>query len=183
MSGNLSVLDRIRRVRVVGLDVDGVLTDGRIYVADDGSRIRAFDVKDGSGIVYLQRMGIRVAILSGESRDAVRHRAERLGVATVLLGYKDKREGLAELLAAEGISAEELCYVGDDLPDIPPIRAAGLAVAVADAHPMARSAAHWVTRRPGGRGAVREVAERILRAKGLWPEAVSRYLDDVTEQT
>ena len=167
----------MRRVRVVALDVDGVLTDGRIYVADDGARIRAFDVKDGSGIVYLQRVGVRVALLSGESRDAVRHRAERLGIETVLLGYKDKREGLAHLLAAEKVEADAVAYVGDDLPDIPVMTRVGLAIAVRDAHPLVRGVAHWVTRRPGGRGAVREVAERLLKVKGLWPDVLERYLE------
>ena len=171
----LSLNERMRRVRVVALDVDGVLTDGRIYVSDDGSRIRSFDVKDGSGIVYLQRVGVRVALLSGECREAVRHRAERLGIETVLLGYKDKLKGLAELLDAEGVSGEDVAYVGDDLPDIPVMTRVGLAVAVRDAHPLVRGVAHWVTRRRGGRGAVREVAERLLKVKGLWPDVLERY--------
>jgi len=170
--------DRLRNVRCVALDVDGVLTDGRIYVSDSGERIRAFNVKDGSGIVYLQRVGIRVAILSGESREAVRHRARRLGIRTVLLGFKNKLVGLDQLLAAENVEPDQVCYVGDDLPDVPVMRAVGLAVAVADAHPLARSTAHWVTRRAGGEGAVREVAERILKVQGLWPRILSRYVPD-----
>ena len=170
-----SVVARLRHVRCVALDVDGVLTDGRIYVTDDGPRLRAFDVKDGSGIVYLQRAGLRVALLSGESPDAARHRAERLGIETVLLGHKDKLAGLKKLLAAERVAAAQVCYVGDDLPDVPVMRVVGVAVAVADAHPLARAAADWVTRQPGGRGAVREVAERILKIQGLWPAILSRY--------
>lgn len=169
---------RMRRVRLVTLDVDGVLTDGRIYVADTGERIRAFDVKDGSGIVYLQRAGVRVALLSGESRDAVRHRAERLGIETVLLGYKDKRRGLVDLLKAEGAAPEEICYVGDDLPDVPVMRAVGLSAAVADAHPMVRAVADWIVPRAGGRGAVREVAERILAAQGKWGMILERYFSE-----
>ena len=169
---------RLSAVRLLALDVDGVLTDGRIYVSDSGERIRAFDVKDGSGVVYLHRAGIRVALLSGENRDAVRHRAERLGIQTVLLGYKDKRLGLQDLLAAEQVALEEICYVGDDLPDLPVLRAVGLGVAVADAHPLVRAAAAWVTANPGGRGAVREVAERLLKAQGKWPGILGRYFHD-----
>jgi len=169
------LVERLRRVTCVALDVDGVLTDGRIYVADDGKRIRAFDVKDGSGIIYLQRAGLRVALLSGESHEAVRHRAERLGIRTVLLGYKNKTEGLEKLLSAEKVTADNVCYVGDDLPDVPVMRAVGLAVAVADAHPLVRECSHWVTRCPGGRGAVREVAERLLKTQDKWTEVVSRY--------
>ena len=170
--------ERIADVRCVALDVDGVLTDGRIYVSDSGERIRAFDVHDGSGIIYLQRVGIRVAILSSESREAVRHRARRLGIRTVLLGYKNKLVGLDQLLVSEQVEPEHVCYVGDDLPDVPVMRAVGLAVAVADAHPLVRDAAHWVTRCDGGRGAVREVAEHILKSQGLWPKILSRYFPD-----
>jgi 3-deoxy-D-manno-octulosonate 8-phosphate phosphatase (KDO 8-P phosphatase) len=174
--GNLD--ERLRAVRCVALDVDGVLTDGRIYVSDDGQNMRAFDVKDGTGIIYLQRAGIPVAVLSGESREAVRHRARRLDIRTVLLGFKDKLAGFRELLKAEGVEPRQVCYVGDDLPDVPPMRSAGLAVAVADAHPLVREAAHWVTRQPGGRGAVREIAERILQAQGLWASILARYFPE-----
>ena len=178
MLDNQELERRLRRVKLVALDVDGVLTDGRIYVADSGERIRAFDVKDGSAIVYLQRAGVRVALLSGESRDAVRHRAERLGIQTVLLGYKNKRRGLEDLLKAEDASVEEICYVGDDLPDVPVMRAVGLAVAVADADPMAKSAARFVLSKPGGRGAVRELAERLLKAQGKWQAILERYFSE-----
>ncbi|HRU07251.1 MAG TPA: HAD hydrolase family protein, partial [Candidatus Brocadiia bacterium] len=157
MSRQIGLTERLRAVKVLALDVDGVLTDGRIYVADNGDQIRAFDVKDGTGIVWLLRCGIRVAILSGECREAVRIRAERLGIGTVLLGYKDKYTGFCDLLAAERVKAAEVCYVGDDAPDAPVMRAAGVGVAVADATSMALASADWVTKRPGGRGAVREV--------------------------
>jgi len=175
MAQHQGLTERLRRVKVVALDVDGVLTDGRIYVSDNGDQIRAFDVKDGTGIVWLLRHGIRVAILSGECREAVRLRAERLGIETVLLGYKDKYAGFHDLLAAERVKADEVCYVGDDAPDAPVLRAAGVGVAVADAVPMVLASADWVTRRAGGRGAVREVAERILRVQGFWPAIEQRY--------
>lgn len=178
MLDNQELENRLRQVKLIALDVDGVLTDGRIFVADSGERIRAFDVKDGSGIVYLQRAGVRVALLSGESREAVRHRAERLRIETVLLGYKDKRRGLADLLEAEDAPAEAICYVGDDLPDVPVMRAVGLAVAVADAHPIAKSAADWVLSKPGGCGAVRELAERLLKAQGKWRAILERYFSE-----
>jgi len=116
-----------------------------------------------------------VALLSAESSESIRPRAQQLAIETVLLGYKDKLEGLAKLLEQERVSAADVCYVGDDLPDIPVMRAVGLSVAVADAHPLVRAAAGWVTRCRGGRGAVREVAERLLKAQGKWPAILSRY--------
>ncbi len=169
------LLHRIRRVRLVIFDVDGVLTDGGIYLDAAGGEVKRFDVHDGTGIKYLQRAGIGTAILSGRRAGAVTRRARELGLSRVLQGYKVKLDGLRRLLRETGLPPDALCFVGDDLIDIPVMRAVGLAVAVPNARPEVRRAAHWVTRASGGRGAAREVAERILRAQGRWAPIIARY--------
>jgi 3-deoxy-D-manno-octulosonate 8-phosphate phosphatase (KDO 8-P phosphatase) len=166
---------RVRHIRLVVLDVDGVLTDGSILLDADGREMKQFNVHDGTGIKYLQRADLGVAILSGRRARAVTHRARELDIRPVLQGYKFKADGLRRLLRETKLPAEAMAFVGDDLPDIPVMRAVGLAVAVADARPEVRAAAHWVTRTPGGRGAVREVAERILRLQGRWADIIARY--------
>jgi len=165
----------LRRIRLVIMDVDGVLTDGGIRLADDGSELKRFDAHDGSGIVYLQRAGIQTAILSGRRSKATHHRAQELGIEILVEGNPDKRGGLAQILEKAGCSAREACHIGDDLTDIPVLRRVGFPVAVADAAPETRRAARYVTRRPGGHGAVREVAELILKAQGKWKEVLARY--------
>jgi len=160
---------------MVVLDVDGVLTDGVIRVGADGEEIKSFHVHDGAGIKYLIRAGIEVAVLSGRRAKAVSRRARELGIKHVLQGYKFKAEGLKKLTRATGIPADAMCFVGDDLPDIPVMRAVGLAVAVSDARPEVRRIAEYVTLAGGGRGAVRELAEKILKAQRKWGRIVARY--------
>ena len=155
--------------------MDGVLTDGSILLMPDGREIKCFNVADGTGIKYLERAGIVTAILSGRSAKAVNHRARELGIRYVLQGYKRKLDGLARLARRAGIPPERMCFVGDDLPDIPVMRKVAFAVAVADARPEVIRAAHWVTRARGGRGAAREVAEKILKAQGKWRGIIARY--------
>ena len=169
------LLDRIRRIRLVAFDIDGVLTDGSILLDADGREMKRFNVHDGSGIKYLQRAGIRTAILSGRRAKAVTHRARELEMGPVLQGYKFKMDGLRRMIRETKVPAEAICFVGDDLPDIPVMRAVGLAVAVADARPEVLATAQWVTRARGGRGAAREVAERILRVQGRWAGIIERY--------
>jgi 3-deoxy-D-manno-octulosonate 8-phosphate phosphatase (KDO 8-P phosphatase) len=154
---------RLRRVRALVLDVDGVLTDGSLYYGPGGQCFKRFDSKDGMGIVLLQKAGVRVAFLSAEETDIVRRRAEKLRVRDVFLGVEDKGEAFERFLRARGLGAAEAAYAGDDVNDLPPLRRAGVAIAVADAVPEVRRAAHWVTSRPGGRGAVREICEAILK--------------------
>jgi 3-deoxy-D-manno-octulosonate 8-phosphate phosphatase (KDO 8-P phosphatase) len=170
-----SLAERARRVRLLVLDVDGVLTDGRITYTADGVEVKSFHVRDGSGLVFWQRLGGRVAIISGRTSAAVDVRAKELGIADVRQGIGDKRAALTELLTATGVRAAETCAVGDDLPDLPLLRMCGLAVAVADAVPEARAAAHYVTGAPGGTGAVREVVELLLRAQGQWDGLVDSF--------
>jgi len=170
-----AALARIRRVKVVVFDVDGVLTDGSILLMPDGREIKSFNVLDGTGINYLERAGIVTAILSGRAAKAVSHRARELGIRHVLQGYKRKLDGLARLARRLGIPPERMCFVGDDLPDIPVMRKVAFAVAVPGARPEVIRAAHWVTRAGGGNGAAREVAEKILKAQGKWRGVTARY--------
>jgi 3-deoxy-D-manno-octulosonate 8-phosphate phosphatase (KDO 8-P phosphatase) len=148
------------------MDVDGVLTDGSIYVADDGTESKRFSVLDGLGLVRLQRLGIVTAWISGRPSDATLSRATELAVAHVILGRSDKREALVELAGKLGFSSSEICYMGDDDIDAPAIEWAGIGATVPDALPSAFEAADYVARRKGGSGAVRDVCDRIMAAHG-----------------
>ncbi len=160
-----AVLERARRIRLLALDVDGVLTDGRLYLSPTGEELKVFHVRDGSGLVAVQRAGIAVAIISGRDSAAVSRRAAELGIRHVRQGVADKGAELDRLLAELAVEPVETACVGDDTPDLPMLRRAGLAVGVADAHPALLEAAHWITRAPGGRGAVREVCDLLLSAR------------------
>ena len=160
-----SLQDRARDVRLLVLDVDGVLTDGRLYLSPEGEEFKVFHVRDGSGIVAVRQAGIEVAIVSGRSSPAVQRRADELGIRHVRQGVGDKGAALQELLGVLGLSAAQTACVGDDTPDLPMLRMAGLAVAVADAHPALDSEVHWVTPSAGGLGAVREVCDLLLNAR------------------
>ena len=161
-----AVLERASRIRLLVLDVDGVLTDGRLYISAAGEELKVFHVRDGSGLVAAQRAGIAVAIISGRDSAAVTRRAAELGIRHVRQGVSDKGAELDRLLAELGVAAEHAACVGDDTPDLPMLRRAGLAVAVADAHPALREAAHWTTPSNGGLGAVRDVCDLLLSTRG-----------------
>jgi 3-deoxy-D-manno-octulosonate 8-phosphate phosphatase (KDO 8-P phosphatase) len=158
---------RAARVRLVALDVDGVLTDGRLYYGPQGEALKVFDVRDGHGIRMLLGNGVDVAILSARSSEIVATRARELGIARVLQGRGDKAAAWRELLQQTGVTVEQAGFIGDDLPDLPVLAQAGLAATVADARAEVKSVAHWIASQPGGRGAVRALAEFILRAKGV----------------
>lgn len=175
---NDDILERARRVRILLLDCDGVLTDGRIIMLPAGDETKIFDVKDGHAIVMLHRTGIKSGIISGRQSSIVRARAKELGISHVHEMAWVKTEAYEKILAEERLADEAVCYVGDDVVDIPLLRRAGLAVAVADAVAEVKQFAHLVTARDGGRGAVREVIELILRAQGRWEEALARYVKD-----
>ncbi|MBS0380215.1 MAG: HAD-IIIA family hydrolase [Proteobacteria bacterium] len=150
-----------RAIRLLVLDVDGVLTDGRLYFGPRGEALKVFHVRDGLGMVELQRAGVRIAVISGRRSPMVAARCRELGVREVHQGVGDKLKVLKALLKRTGIAAAECACVGDDLPDLPLMRHVGRAFAVADAAPEVRAAAHTVTRLPGGAGAVREVCDRL----------------------
>lgn len=166
---------RAARIDLLLLDVDGVLTDGGIVYTDGGAEAKRFHVRDGSGLKLWRRAGKRAAILSGRKSAAVDRRAAELGIAPVLQGRDDKLAAFAEVLAATGLRADQVCAVGDDLPDVPVLRRAGLAVAVADACPEARAAADYVTAVPGGHGAARDAIEWLLELQGAWAGIVAEY--------
>ncbi len=166
----MEVDKKAAKIRLLILDVDGVLTDGRIVINDRGQELKTFHVKDGQGLRLLMDAGIGVALISGRASGAVRHRAEDLGIEGIHLGIKEKDALLEALLSEKGLQAEQVCCVGDDLPDLAMFAHAGLRIAVSDAAPELKEAAHWVTHKSGGMGAVREVCELILKAQGKWPE-------------
>lgn len=158
------------------MDCDGVLTDGRLWLLEEEGEHKSFNTHDGLGLTLFHRAGLRSGIISGRSSPAVARRARELGVEFVRQGDSDKRQAFAEILESAGISEDEVAFIGDDLPDIPLMKRSELAVAVADATEETRLAAHFVTRTRGGHGAVREVVELILKAKGRWHDVIEGYL-------
>jgi 3-deoxy-D-manno-octulosonate 8-phosphate phosphatase (KDO 8-P phosphatase) len=154
----------LRRVRLLVLDCDGVLTDGRLHYGPRGELMKSFHVRDGHGIKEIAAAGIDIAIISGRKSTALTRRARELGIRTVVQGANDKFAALEKLARSSGFSLEQCACVGDDTPDVPVLEAAGLGIAVADAHPDALAAADLVTSRPGGYGAVREVCDWLVAA-------------------
>jgi 3-deoxy-D-manno-octulosonate 8-phosphate phosphatase (KDO 8-P phosphatase) len=167
---------RAASIRLMVLDVDGVLTDGRLYFGPQGEAMKAFDVRDGHGIKLLMAGGVEVAILTARHSEIVATRMRELGVARVLQGQSDKRAALVALLAELGLAAEQCGYMGDDLPDLGALRLAGFAAAPADAAPEVLAAAHWVAPCDGGRAAVRAAAEFVLRAQARWDGLLARHV-------
>ena len=168
-------LKKLKHIQLLLLDVDGVLTDGSIIYNDDGSETKIFNARDGFGLKLVMSAGIKVGIVTGRSSQALRHRCDNLGIDLLFDGVGDKAQMLEEIVAQTGIDTEQTAFVGDDLPDLPIMKHAGLSIAVADAHEIVRQKADWTTLAPGGHGAVREVCEALLMAKGVWDEIVKRY--------
>jgi 3-deoxy-D-manno-octulosonate 8-phosphate phosphatase (KDO 8-P phosphatase) len=167
---------RAARVKLLLMDCDGVLTDGRITLLPDGDEQKSFHTRDGHGLVLLHRAGLRSGIISGRSSSAVERRARDLGITYVRQGTLDKIVEFEEVLAAAGVEEGETAFIGDDVTDIPLMQRVEFAAAVADATEETRAAAHYVTQAVGGFGAVREVAELILKAQGRWTELMRRYI-------
>jgi 3-deoxy-D-manno-octulosonate 8-phosphate phosphatase (KDO 8-P phosphatase) len=167
---------RAARIRLLLMDCDGVLTDGRITLIGDGDEEKSFHTRDGHGIVLLHRAGLSSGIISGRSSSLVERRARELGMAYVKQGTWDKIKEFEEVLGAAGVEDEAVAFIGDDVTDIPLMQRSELAIAVADASDETRRAAHYVTRLPGGFGAVREVCELILKAQGHWEDLMARYI-------
>ncbi|HVF51120.1 MAG TPA: HAD hydrolase family protein [Pyrinomonadaceae bacterium] len=168
---------RAARIKLLLMDCDGVLTDGRITLLENGDEEKSFHTRDGHGLVLLHRAGLQTGIISGRTSSAVVRRARDLGVAYVRQGTWDKIKDFEEVLAAAGVLEQDVAFIGDDVTDIPLMRRSTLAVAVADATAETRSNAHYVTTLPGGFGAVREVCELILKTQGRWDELMKRYID------
>jgi 3-deoxy-D-manno-octulosonate 8-phosphate phosphatase (KDO 8-P phosphatase) len=159
---------RAGRIRLLLLDVDGVLTDGSIVLLGDGQELKSFHVRDGTAIVLAKREGIEVGLLSGRSSEVTARRASELGISLVVQGETDKRAAFGRILESTGLEAGAVAYMGDDLLDLPVLREAGLSAAPADAVPEVLAEADWISTRPGGRGAVREFVELLLGARGRW---------------
>jgi 3-deoxy-D-manno-octulosonate 8-phosphate phosphatase (KDO 8-P phosphatase) len=170
------ILSKATQIELVILDVDGVLTDGRLYLDNDGNEYKAFHIRDGHGIKMLLAAGVEIAIISGRHAASVERRMADLGIRYAYLGVEDKLSVFDSLLVRLGLLAEQVAYVGDDLIDLPVMTRVGLAIAVRDADPFVKQHAHWQTPSPGGRGAVREVCELLLEARGQLAVLRDRYL-------
>lgn len=175
MTGDLA--DRARRVRLLLFDVDGVLTDGKILLHSDGSESKTFDIRDGTGIVLAQRAGLRTGLLSARQSASTAERAAQLRIPIVHQGAVDKLETLGRILEAEGLTAEEVAYMGDDLLDLPVLLRVGIGAAPADAMPEVLARAGWVSARRGGDGAVRELVEMVLKVQGLWNGLIAQWAE------
>ncbi len=167
--------EKLEKIVLLVLDVDGVLTDGKIIIDDLGNESKHFHVRDGHGIKLLMRGGVDVVLLTGRRSRVVRHRAEDLGVRGIYQGAKDKAQVMGEILAERGVPGEHVAYVGDDVVDIPVFRMVGFSAAVADAPGYVKTQADYVTENKGGDGAVREVCEMILKARDAWDAVMARY--------
>lgn len=170
------IAERAAKIQLVLMDCDGVLTDGRVELTGRDDEQKTFHVRDGHGIVLLHRAGLRTGIISGRTSSVVVRRAEELGMSFVRQGTHQKTVDYAELLAQAEVEPNHTAFIGDDVTDIPLMLRSGFAVAVADAVPETKEAAHYITTLPGGFGAVREVCELILKAQGRWTELMQRYL-------
>lgn len=171
----LAHMERAARVKVMIFDVDGVLTDGSLTYGPDGEVTKTFYVLDGLGIQLLNKTGVQTAIISARTSPIVIKRAADLGITHVFQGQHDKRLAFADLLAKTGVTAEECGYIGDDVIDLPLFTRVGFAVTVPSGHPEVQYRAHYVTTNPGGRGAVREVCDMVMRARGTYEQALAPY--------
>lgn len=171
-----AVLERARAVRLIVFDVDGIMTDGRLIIGDDGQEYKSFNSQDGLGMKMLKASGVDMAIITGRTSNVVTKRAESTGVSHFFQGVEDKLEAFLQLMRKAGLDSSQCAFMGDDLVDLPAMRASGLAVTVPGAPELVRQHAHYITSKEGGRGAVREVAEFIMQAQGTLEAQVAPYL-------
>ena len=176
MDDPTSIERRASHIKLLLMDCDGVLTDGRLWLLENGDEQKSFNAQDGLGLALFHRAGLRSGIITGRSSEAVARRARELGVEFLRQGDPHKLKAFDEVLRLAELQEDEVAFIGDDLVDIPLMRRSELAIAVADAAAETRSAAHYVTRAEGGRGAVREAIEVILKAQGRWNDLVEEYL-------
>lgn len=170
------ILDKAAQIRLVVFDVDGVLTDGSLFLGDDSQEYKAFYSRDGHGMKMLMASGVDIGVITGRTSEVVRLRMQSLGVQHVYQGRMDKLPAFDDLLDKVAINPEQVAYVGDDLMDLPVIRRVGLGIAVADAHPLVQQHSHWTTPHPGGRGAARDVCELLMEAQGTLESQLAPYL-------
>lgn len=162
-----ALTERARHIGLLLMDCDGVLTEGFIHLLPDGTELKSFNSQDGHGLKLARRAGIRTGVITGRRSPALEQRARETGIEFLCQATSDKAQALTELLTAQGIS-QAVAFIGDDLPDVPVMQQVGLGIAVANAVPEVKQAAHYITTRTGGRGAVREAIELILKAQGKW---------------
>ena len=167
--------EKASRVRLLALDVDGILTDGSLYFTTDGEEIKAFNSRDGLGLKALMAHDYQLALITGRTSSTLMHRAEQLGIEHVYQGQDNKLAAYNDLIGKLGLTYDEVCYAGDDWIDLPVLNRAGLSVTVADADPEVIKRCHWVTSNPGGRGAVREICHLLLDSRGL----AQQWLDQI----
>jgi 3-deoxy-D-manno-octulosonate 8-phosphate phosphatase (KDO 8-P phosphatase) len=170
------ILEKAKNIELVIFDVDGVMTDGSLFFGDDGEEYKAFNSFDGHGLRMLQECGVKVAIITGRKSNVVKHRMKDLGVSLIYQGYRDKTPAFEALLKEVNLSKNQITYVGDDVVDLPIMSQLDFAIATQNAHPFVKQHAHWITGRAGGRGAVRDVCEFILEAKGMLNDKLRSYL-------
>jgi 3-deoxy-D-manno-octulosonate 8-phosphate phosphatase (KDO 8-P phosphatase) len=170
-----ALAERARKIKLMAFDIDGVLTDGRIVLGNYGDELKFFNIQDGHGFVMLNRSGFKTVFITGRKSRVNTRRAKELKVTKVYQNAHDKLKIFEKVVRKFKIAPEEICYIGDDLIDIPLIKRGGLGVAVANAVPETREAAHYVTTRKGGKGAAREVIDMVLKAQAKWTEVTQRY--------
>ncbi len=175
MEFRADALERAARIRMVVMDVDGTMTDGRIYIGSEGEAFKEFSVKDGMGITMLHNAGVKTGIITGRTSKIVERRAAELKIDSVWQGIKDKREAWQKIKEATGLSNKEIAYIGDDLNDLSLLMQAGLACCTADAQPEVKRVSHVISIYDGGNGAVREVAELILKTQDKWQHLVDAF--------
>jgi len=170
------ILSKATKVRLLICDVDGVLTNGGLFFGDDGQEYKAFHSRDGHGMKMLQDCGIDIAIITGRTSNVVKYRMKNLGIEHLYQGQKDKTQAFNELLEKFNLNTEQVAYVGDDVVDLPVMTKVGLAITVADGHELVKQHSHWCTINGGGKGAVREVCELIMKAQNKYDEMMNQYL-------
>ena len=170
------VLEKAKKLKLLILDVDGVLTDGRLFFDNEGAEYKCFHARDGHGIKLLRQTGVEVAVISGRSSNSVALRMKNLGIVHVYQGHENKQSAFTEVLEKTGVTAEQAAHVGDDLLDLPIMMRVGLAIAVSDANFAVKERADWCTTLPGGQGAVREVCDFIMQAQGNFDKVLDFYL-------
>ena len=170
------ILEKAKKLKLLILDVDGVLTDGRLFFDNEGTEYKCFHARDGHGIKLLRQTGVEVAVISGRNSNSVALRMKNLGIEHVYQGHENKLSAFAEVLEKTGVTAEQAAHVGDDLLDLPIMMRVGLAIAVSDANFAVKERADWCTTLPGGQGAVREVCDFIMQAQGSFDKVLNFYL-------
>ena len=168
-------IEKLERIRLLLLDVDGVMTDGSIVYGAEGQEIKRFYVRDGLGLRLVMRAGIKVGVVTGRQSEALMHRCRDLGIGLIYAGVSDKAAQLDRIVAQTAVQAENIAFAGDDLVDLPLMRRIGLSIAVADAHEIVKAHADLITTAPGGAGAVREICEALLKSQGRWESILKEF--------